>query len=250
MAYRPAPSFCGQCGTPWPMGAPVCGACGKPRRLAVPEPPAGMSEGRGLVSALVLYFVFLSTLLAPLALLGDVGLETLDTLLVVDAILVVGWSIAHWRDVLPRLRTFGAAKYWLLALAAIPVTVGLAVGNVWVAEQLLGPIDIPLEELYAVSGYSLGATFLAIVIQPAIVEELAFRGVIFARLEPLLDTRAVVIVTAVMFMVVHLALLSLVFLVAMGLALGWLRARSGSLYPGMLLHLGHNAVVLWLAWPG
>ena len=30
--------------------------------------------------------------------------------------------------------------------------------------------------------------------------------------------------------------------VIMGLALGWLRCKSGSIWPGVLLHFGHNAL--------
>jgi len=35
--------------------------------------------------------------------------------------------------------------------------------------------------------------------------------------------------------------------VIIGLALGWLRMRTGSVYPAMVMHGMHNAVVLVLA---
>jgi uncharacterized protein len=256
MVYRPAPSFCGQCGAAWPLGSRTCGTCGQARPASEPAPAVEPGVGRGLFSALLLYFVLLTTLLAPLALAGHLPFDstegvlgTFDIVLAIDAVLVVLWSIVHWRDIVPRLRTVGAPRYWVIALAAVPLTVGLAEANVWVVQETIGGAAIANEAMYAAAGYSFVAAMLAIAVQPALIEELAFRGVIFARLQPLLDGRTTVIVTAVMFMVVHLALLSLVFLLSMGLLLGWLRLRSQSLYPGMVLHLLHNTTVLALSWP-
>jgi membrane protease YdiL (CAAX protease family) len=81
---------------------------------------------------------------------------------------------------------------------------------------------------------------------PALVEEIAFRGVIFDSLDDLLGRRELIIATALMFMILHLAMLSIIFLVVMGLSLGWLRHRSGSIWPPVALHFLHNSIViLW-----
>ena len=49
-----------------------------------------------------------------------------------------------------------------------------------------------------------------------------------------------VIVTAAIFAILHLNLASFVHLLVIGLALGLVRLRSGSVYPGMILHFTHN----------
>ena len=75
-------------------------------------------------------------------------------------------------------------------------------------------------------------------------EELLFRGVIQQRLETLLGPAEALIVQAALFSALHLSAVILVTHFAMGLALGWLLRKSGSLYPGMALHALWNTAVL------
>jgi membrane protease YdiL (CAAX protease family) len=50
-------------------------------------------------------------------------------------------------------------------------------------------------------------------------------------------------------MILHLAIPSFPHLFVMGVALGWLRVHTGSLYPGMLLHFCHNLICVgWEYW--
>jgi hypothetical protein len=83
-----------------------------------------------------------------------------------------------------------------------------------------------------------------IAVQPAVFEELAFRGSIQSSMQGVLRRREAVVVTALMFAILHLQFLALPHLIVMGLMLGWLRQASGSLYPGMVLHFVHNLIVL------
>jgi hypothetical protein len=76
--------------------------------------------------------------------------------------------------------------------------------------------------------------------------ELTFRGLGFALLRPF-GTRPAIAVTAVMFGLMHGFLVALPLFVAVGLALAWLRTRTGSVYPGMLMHGTFNGVALILA---
>lgn len=76
-----------------------------------------------------------------------------------------------------------------------------------------------------------------------IVEELLFRGAGYSLLAR--HGRAVaVVVTGVLFGVGHGLLEALPILVAFGLGLGWLRDRSESVYPPILLHGFFNGVSL------
>ncbi len=76
------------------------------------------------------------------------------------------------------------------------------------------------------------------------IEELAFRGIIFGALRRVLEPMEAVLVSALMFMILHLAIASFPHLFAIGLLLGWLRMHTGSMYPGMLLHFLHNFLVV------
>jgi membrane protease YdiL (CAAX protease family) len=81
---------------------------------------------------------------------------------------------------------------------------------------------------------------LFVAVQPAIFEELAFRGVIINALQRALSPFETVIVSALMFMILHLSFGRFPHTLALGLAAGFLRVRTKSLYPCMILHFSHN----------
>jgi ABC-2 type transport system permease protein/sodium transport system permease protein len=83
---------------------------------------------------------------------------------------------------------------------------------------------------------------------PALAEEWFFRGFLFASLRSALGPRATVVVSALLFGLFHLvatdafALERLLPSTALGLVLGWVAYRSGSVVPGMVLHACHNGL--------
>ncbi len=80
--------------------------------------------------------------------------------------------------------------------------------------------------------------------RPAIVEEIAFRGIIFAAFLRSLKGWETVIVTALMFMVLHADVPAFPHLLLCGMIFGLLRLRSGSWLPGVFMHFTHNFLVL------
>lgn len=250
MAYRAALSFCRECGAAWAEGASVCARCGTARAEPAPVVESGMSTTAGLASALALYFVLLVTLLAPLMLESADLLGMLDTILVIDTIVVAGWAIVHRRDLAEPLRKLGELRYWGLTLAAVPLTLAVAYANSWLVTGVLGGFDADLTDVYLAAGHSLPWILLLWAVQPAVIEELAFRGIFFERLSRIVEPKTAVIAAAIAFMILHLMLLSAGFLLVLGLLTGWLRWKSGSLYPAMALHLLHNGAVVLLTWSG
>ncbi|KIG17440.1 ABC transporter [Enhygromyxa salina] len=209
-----------------------------------------MSAGAGLVSALALYFVLLGTLLASYLLDSADFFAVLDSILVVDTIVVLIWAFVHRADLVGPLRTVGDMRYWGIAVAAVPVTVAIAYGNLWAAQNLVGASSVDALGLCIDAGYSLPLLLLTWSLQPAVIEELAFRGILFERVSAVVEPWAAIVVVAIAFTTLHLAVLSGVFLMCLGVLAGWLRWRSGSIYPGVVLHLLHNAVVVLLMWIG
>jgi ABC-2 type transport system permease protein/sodium transport system permease protein len=94
------------------------------------------------------------------------------------------------------------------------------------------------------------ATLLALAVAPAIVEEMFFRGYLFNALSASARPRGVIAISAIMFGAFHLlvgetfAIERLLPSTLMGLVLGWVRWRSGSVFPGMLLHAAHNCILV------
>lgn len=89
---------------------------------------------------------------------------------------------------------------------------------------------------------------------PAVCEEIFFRGFLLSAFRKSSNKRAAIVTSAVLFGVFHvvvrdgLAIERLLPSTLMGLVLGWVCVRSGSLYPGMLLHACHNGLLLTIAY--
>jgi hypothetical protein len=75
------------------------------------------------------------------------------------------------------------------------------------------------------------------------VEELTYRGLGYSLLERFGRWPAIVLV-GLLFGLAHGLIESLPVLVAFGSALAWIRSRTGSIYPGMLLHALFNLIAL------
>ncbi len=135
---------------------------------------------------------------------------------------------------------------WLEAMLAAPVGYGLALLWVTVLRAALGEQveDDFLPELLS----RLGPAWALVVIaaSPALVEEIAFRGMLQGRLLALLGARNGFVVTAFAFTMAHMSPATMPIHFGLGLYLGWLRERSNSLLPGMLVHFTYNAMVLLL----
>jgi ABC-2 type transport system permease protein/sodium transport system permease protein len=97
-----------------------------------------------------------------------------------------------------------------------------------------------------------GPLLLATTIAAAVTEELFFRGYLFAALRARTGPLVAIGVTALLFGVAHVFLGGAIGLqrllpsTLLGLVLGLVCWVSGSVLPGMVLHVGHNTVLVVL----
>ena len=136
--------------------------------------------------------------------------------------------------------------------AALGWAVGLLVG-IYVLTGVLTPILHPgREQGLTPSGWesshagAFAANFIVIALVAPFVEELTFRGLGFSLLEPYGRVFAIVAV-GLLFGLVHGLVEALPILAAFGAGLAWMRSRTESVYPGMLVHAAFNAIALTLA---
>lgn len=166
---------------------------------------------------------------------------------------VLGIVLAISRG-LPRRETFALRRppSW-------PRAVGISVAVlvvVLVVAGLLTPFVDPNEEQGLVPdrwepdrAAPFAANYVLVTAVGPIVEELTFRGLGFTLLQRYGDVVAVLVV-GIAFGLVHGLVGGLPILVAFGLGLAYLRSRTRSLYPPILLHAAFNAAVLALAVAG
>ena len=82
------------------------------------------------------------------------------------------------------------------------------------------------------------------------IEELIFRGLVISRLKKGMGTAAAVVISAVIFGVVHGSALAVIYASLLGLLLGGLYARYDSVLPGMIFHVFFNMTSYWLPQEG
>ncbi|KUO66397.1 MAG: hypothetical protein APF84_18235 [Gracilibacter sp. BRH_c7a] len=85
--------------------------------------------------------------------------------------------------------------------------------------------------------------FLIAVIAP-IIEETLFRGLLFAGLRNYFGMWTAIIISAAIFSALHFELVGFVPRFALGIGLGHLYAKSGSIYPAMGLHSLNNLIAV------
>ncbi len=104
-----------------------------------------------------------------------------------------------------------------------------------------------LEALRPAGPLDWGLSVVAIAVAPAAAEEVLNRGIILPSFRRSLGDAGAVAASAAVFGLMHLDTYRLPFTFMMGLALGVLRVRTGSLVPGILAHATLNAMTFTAA---
>lgn len=148
-----------------------------------------------------------------------------------------------------RLRWTPVARTYLLSRpwAVIAWTAVLALGLILPSEFLQEQLDVlmPKELEQALTDALHEPTgFLAICIITPLAEEVVFRGAILRTLLTMFDRRwhwVPILISAVIFGLVHGNSAQLIHAIPMGMLLGWLYYRTDSLVPSVILHVINNS---------
>ena len=108
-------------------------------------------------------------------------------------------------------------------------------------EQGLVPDEWDSSRIGAFAAFFVSVTFLA-----PVVEELTYRGLGFTLLAPY-GAWVAILGTGVLFGAAHGLVAGLLVLSIFGVVVGWLRAKTDSVYPSMLLHGVFNGTALLLS---
>ena len=144
------------------------------------------------------------------------------------------------KKVMPWLIVMGAAmaifgKVFINSLQILWINFLEAVGYAVSAAEF-PPID---------SGPVFLAALAGIAITPAIFEEIIFRGILQKGLLRNTVPKTAIIVSSLMFMLMHVSVENLVFTFVCGLLLGFMAYKSGSIIPSMAFHFVNNAFAVF-----
>jgi membrane protease YdiL (CAAX protease family) len=106
----------------------------------------------------------------------------------------------------------------------------------------------PLERMFTSRTVSFAIGAFAISIAP-VIEEVVFRGLLFAIFERAVGLRFAVLTTAVLFAALHIpeywhAWNHVLIILAVGMVFSLARGVSGSLAPSIFLHIGYNSLII------
>ncbi|MGH9783753.1 MAG: lysostaphin resistance A-like protein [Terriglobia bacterium] len=145
------------------------------------------------------------------------------------------WEAIRWTRGAERPRAWIAAGA-VLALGAQLIFYIFPTGN-----------ELPIEKLFAgpEAGYVLAVFGIGVA---PFVEELVFRGFFYPVFERRWGLGPAVLLTALLFAVIHAAQLwggwqEIAAIFFVGLVFSYSRAKTGSLVPSYLMHLGYNAAL-------
>jgi sodium transport system permease protein len=145
----------------------------------------------------------------------------------------------------------------LLGAAILGVALWPAAHETYLLSEWLGLTTLTAKQISAAKALldqfqtvPLWLILVTVAIVPAIFEELCFRGFLFGALRTRLSGTLTIIASAVLFGVFHEILSSgrLLPSTFLGLVLGWVRWRSRSVWPGILLHALNNGLLLTVSY--
>lgn len=237
--------FCRDCGAPWDHNQDQCPCC-QQRAAQQAVLLHHADDSKGVTGAIALYFSLLAVCVAGI-IAGrvmsysprhEVDIELWATVGITAVTLV--WAIVDHRIVVPPLLTAPNPLWIAGAIGLSLVTFTIATSVIYGFTRLVAPHGPGTLDPFITTGYGWGFVISCVCVEPAIIEELAFRGIIFGRMSRVLNPTETVLVTALMFMTLHLSPVRFPHTLALGLAAGFLRTRTKSLYPCMALHFAHN----------
>lgn len=241
---------CDRCGAELNPSAQFCGECGQTTREKKRERAETRQADRGTVAALVVAFGGTLVALVVGYALFELGVGVTG-LLVASNLLFVGVGVAAvlllgkgaWRESFAEQPDELGV---LLGLVAIPVCLAMNIAYVYTMQSLVGTSEVTFD-VEASHPFFL---IIAGAVLPALLEEWVDRGVIWTACMRATTEGRTIFLTAGLFALSHGLnggfLLELPHRFAMGLVLGWLRARTGSLLPCVLAHFGNNLVAIAL----
>jgi uncharacterized protein len=219
-----------------------CGQCGKAVSETVTHKEDVFSA---LQPALIYYFItFLLLATYKLTSIFPEGFDGLVIVSVIDVLIVLAFWYHNFDD-LGGLWSFRRVKAGLLGTTILMAVVAAFVVSL-IATFLNSAIYDEVFYETAIYGESQFPFLIAIVlvaIQPAIFEEVAFRGFLFNYLKRVTTPASAVYITAFLFGFIHMQFISLLWLIPMGLIFAYSRNRYNTLWYGVVGHFAYNFTI-------
>lgn len=146
--------------------------------------------------------------------------------------------------------------FWTFGMLGVTLAAMVAWGSLTTSVGW-GPPDRLSGDLTALFGSGPVGLVLTLALAAALAplaEELVFRGVVLSAVRAQWGDRVAIVVSSGVFAAFHFSAWQIVPVAVLGMSLGWLTVRRGSLWPAICLHAAYNGVAVlaafWLRWAG
>jgi uncharacterized protein len=236
LAVMPTDKFCGHCGNETSQETKVL-----------------TEDVFSVLSPALLYYFITLILLATYKLtpLFPDGFEGMLIISLIDVAMV----FSFWMYAFDEIKPMFSLKGFSFTVASLTVA-GALMGSLivsWIATV----IEVSISDdvfyntyLFEDTGSPFLLAILFICVQPAIFEEVAFRGFLFTNLQKITSPAGAVYITSFLFGIIHLAAVSLIWLVPIGLAFAFLRVKYNMIWYGVIGHFTYNFGITVLEFAG
>jgi membrane protease YdiL (CAAX protease family) len=231
---------CMHCNQPIAVEARFCNHCGSLQ--GVPDIDDAVQRQSRLVMLSFFFGVHLIVCLIANFSHDTHGLTTLFTFDAILSITTICYAIILRKELkhLLRWNNFSVLKVVGYGAAAIVAAIIVNYMVRWFNRSIF---DSDSYYYFAFSHlkYAKLATILVVALQPAIFEELAFRGVLQQGLTRIVDVKQAIFIAAFLFALVHMSFISFIWLLPFALGLGYIRWKEDTLWYGFVIHFCFNA---------
>jgi len=174
--------------------------------------------------------------------------KLITTTTIISIVTIAIFLLTKWTMVSPTwLRT----RPWMVLMWSCVAAFGALIPSAWLQEQMPELPNIVENEFDMILQDRWG--YLAIGLLAPLGEEMVFRGAILRSLlsSSRLSTWGAIVISAILFALIHMNPAQLPHAFLIGLLLGWMYWRTGSILPGMAYHWVNNsaAYVLYNFYP-
>ena len=231
--------FCKECDTIVLHGHRYCHNCGA--YLGEEAMNISIYNNADLRQVFIFYFIYL---FLCLFIKNTSWFSSYDEMFWVELLLAAITLWFAWKnkeEIKPLLR-FTHFRWYILVGVVLIAAVSSSIISLSVRELNITFFsnEVSYYSAYRIYMFPILVMIYSIAITPALFEEIAFRGVIYNRCSSFLDERLVVVVTAFLFAIMHLSLISLVWLIPFGFFIGSLRRKYKTLWYGIIFHFIFN----------
>lgn len=238
---------CNGCGKDIKSKSLYCGFCGSPAGIVSIHQDESVKE-KNFRFNLYYPLVFYGALLIVLITLQSIEFRSIYTSVVFSDLSLIVFGLLFTIPVISLIKTSLTLRdisfkplMWL-----VPLSVVIAVCVIGLSNLLNRTLFENQEYINWAESTSFPLLYgiLSTAIQPAIVEEITFRGLVYTCLNEVMGWRSAVLLSAFMFALAHMSVISLFWLIPAGIFYGYLRYRYKTIWYGVAAHFIHNSTVV------